>query len=342
MKHKAMFQTREGEGTVSCGLCGRRCVIPAGARGFCQVRHNIDGVLYSESWGRLIAASVDPVEKKPFYHVCPGSQSFSVATGGCNFRCGFCQNWRISQHRDGDGLLDVAEVSPAQTVEDALVAGCESISYTYTEPTIFFEWALETMTLARQRGLGNLWVSNGAMTAEARAELAPFLDAINIDLKAFRPKTYRDVCDGELEWVKESIADFAARGVWVELTTLLVPGMNDSDDELRTMAKWIAETLGPKAVWHLSRFHGDYKMADADATPLATMDRAAKIATDEGIAYVYAGNTPTRDAVTRCPGCGEAVIVRSGFALSANHLTGGACHSCSRGIEGVWKFGATV
>ncbi len=335
--HRAMLQTSAAGDAVRCNLCGHHCEIPSGGVGFCQVRRNVDGVLTTESYGRLIAASADPIEKKPFYHVRPASRSFSVATAGCNFRCRFCQNWRISQRSDGDGLLDVAEVSPAETVAEAIATGCESISYTYTEPTIFAEWALETMTLARSRGLGNLWVSNGAMSAAARDAIAPTLDAINIDLKAFRPETYREVCGGELAWVTESITDFAARGVWVELTTLLVPGLNDSDAELREMAAWIADTLGERAVWHLSRFHGDYEMADCDATPLATMDRAMEIAEAAGVRYVYGGNLD-QDATTRCAGCGATLITRRGFRVTQNCLAGGICPDCAKPIPGVWEF----
>jgi len=288
---------------------------------------------------KVIAMNVDPIEKKPLFHFLPGTKSLSIATPGCNFRCGFCQNWRISQMlRDGgepDGRA--RSVSPDQLVEFATRHGCVSISYTYTEPTIFFELAWETSRLAKARGIGNCFVSNGYMTPEAVETIAPSLDAINVDLKAFRDETYREVMGGRLEPVKACLVELLRAGIWVEVTTLVVPGMNDSEEELADIARFIAGQLGPSVPWHVSRFRGDYRMPDGRQTPLETLRRACELGKQAGLKHVYSGNVPGQaDESTHCPSCGTTVIERLGFAVRSVRLQNGACPDCGETIKGVW------
>ena len=336
--HDAMLWEALDGGKVRCGLCGHRCVIAAGKYGVCRVRENVAGALKSHSYGSLVAMNVDPIEKKPLFHFLPGSRSLSVAAAGCNFQCEFCQNWQISQapHEGGESLGQA--VSPAQIVSAAENYGCASISYTYTEPTVFFELAYETAKLARLRGIANNFVSNGFLTPLAVETIAPFLDAINVDLKAFRDETYRRVMKARLEPVLECLKALHAAGVWVEVTTLVVPGMNDSPEELRDIAGFIATQLARWVPWHVSRFHGDYRMTTTPSTPLETLELACRIGADAGLHYIYAGNVPARmNENTLCPGCGKSLIERTGYTVTRNDLRDGHCPACARKIEGRWK-----
>lgn len=324
--------------TVRCNLCGHRCVIAVDKFGRCGIRQNIAGQLVTHSYDKIITIHPDPIEKKPLFHFLPGTRSLSIATPGCNFRCSFCQNWQISQITTNDELLArCVSVPPEQLVELAVKERCDSISYTYTEPTIFFELAYDTARLAHQAGLKNCFVSNGFMTPDAVEKIAPYLDAINVDLKAFSDETYRDVCGGRLEPVLECLTCLVAAGVWVEVTTLIVPGMNDSQEELRQIAEFIAGSLGKAVPWHISRFHGDYEMADTAATPLETLQMAGRLGKEAGLKFVYGGNaTGLVDERTYCPGCGEMLLDRMGFQVSANNLREGKCPACNQPIEGVW------
>ena len=335
--HEAMLYEKLDGRKVQCHLCGHECVIAAGKYGICRVRENVAGALETHSYGALVAMNVDPIEKKPLFHFLSGSTSLSIATAGCNFQCEFCQNWQMSQPlRDGSAVRGQA-VSPVQIVTAAVNYDCQSISYTYTEPTIFFELAYDTAKLARERGLLNCFVSNGYMTPLAVETIAPYLDAINVDLKAFRDETYRKIMKARLQPVLTCLKALVAAGIWVEVTTLVVPGMNDSPQELRDIARFVAAELSPSVPWHVSRFHGDYKMTGTPTTPIETLELACHVGQEAGLKYVYSGNVPGQgDESTRCPACGEMLISRMGFRIRANHLKDGACFKCDQPIEGIW------
>ena len=331
-----LYEKLDGQ-SVRCNLCGHRCVLAAGKYGLCRVRANVEGLLRTYSYGALVAMNVDPIEKKPLFHFLPGSRSLSVAAAGCNFQCEFCQNWQISQAPREGGRTGGQAVSPAQIVTAARTYDCRSISYTYTEPTIFFEMAYETARLAREQGVRNCFVSNGFMTELAVETIAPYLDAINVDLKAFRDETYRRIMKARLQPVLDAMKALVKAGIWLEVTTLVVPGMNDSEQELREMARWIAAELGPHVPWHVSRFHGDYKMAHVPATPMKTLELAARLGKEAGLKYVYCGNVMGRaDESTRCPACGTMVVDRIGFSVRGMNLRDGKCGQCGQAIEGVW------
>jgi pyruvate formate lyase activating enzyme len=332
---KAMFQQPEGEGRVRCGLCRFRCSIADGRRGLCGVRENRAGVLYTLVYGKAVAENVDPIEKKPLFHFHPGSLSYSVSTVGCNFRCLHCQNHQISQWPLERGPIAGAEVAPERLVQRALDAGCRSIAYTYTEPTIYFEYAYETARLARQAGLGNVFVSNGYITPEALETIAPYLDAANIDLKGFSDDFYREVAGASLQGVLDCLRDYHRHGIWLEVTTLLIPGRNDDPEELRQLTRFIAEELGPETPWHVTGFYPTYKLQDAPPTPLASLQTARKIGQQAGLQFVYTGNRGDADSEsTRCPACRKLVIERSGFRLVTNHLQQGQCPWCPAVIPG--------
>ena len=335
--HDAMLWEVADDGNVRCGLCGHRCTIAPSGTGICRVRKNVDGQLKTLNFATIVAANADPIEKKPLFHVLPGTRSLSIAAPGCNFQCDFCQNWQISQSpREGKPLVP-GGVSPRQIVAAAGERGCASISYTYTEPTIFFELAYETARLARRDGLRNCFVSNGYMTPRAVETIATVLDAINVDLKAFRDETYTTVMKARLEPVLGCLRALVAAGVWVEVTTLVVPGMNDSPRELADIAAFIANDLGPHVPWHVSRFHGDYRMAGLPRTPIETLRTACRLGAEAGLKYVYCGNaTAQADESTYCPACGTAVIQRVGFSVGQMDMKDGACGKCGTRIEGVW------
>ena len=337
LREAMLFEKLEGQ-KVRCHLCGHECVILADQYGVCRVRQNVAGVLKAMTYGLLVAVHVDPIEKKPLFHFLPGTRSLSLACPGCNFQCEFCQNWQISQAPRLDPLLRGQAGTPEQLVEAAVAHGCASISYTYTEPTVFFETAYDTARLARGRGIGNCFVSNGYLTPLAVETIAPYLDAINVDLKAFREETYQQVMKARLAPVLACLKELVACGVWVEVTTLVVPGMNDSPEELRDIAGFIAGELGPSVPWHVSRFHGDYQMAQTPGTPLAKLLDACRIGRETGLRYVYCGNMPGQtDDRTRCPDCGQLLIDRVGFAVRENGLRDGRCPRCARAIEGLWR-----
>jgi pyruvate formate lyase activating enzyme len=336
--HDAMlWEALDGQ-AVRCGLCGHECTIAAGKYGLCRVRRNVQGVLKSLNYGKLVAVNVDPIEKKPLFHFLPGTLSLSVAAAGCNFQCAFCQNWQISQApRDGLSVGSSA-FTPEEIVSAAVEHRCPSISYTYTEPTVFFELAHDTAKLAKQRGLGNCFVSNGFLTPLAVQTIAPVLDAINVDLKAFRDVTYRTIMKARLEPVLTCLKALVKAKVWVEVTTLVVPGMNDSKEELGDIVRFIAEELGDFVPWHVSRFHGDYKMTTVPSTPLSTLELACRLGKEAGLKYVYGGNAPGQvDENTYCPSCHALLIERVGFGVRANRLGDGSCSKCRTPIEGIWS-----
>ena len=324
---------------VECNLCSHRCLIKEGRRGICGVRENQSGILKSLVYGKLIARHIDPIEKKPLYHFLPGSLSYSVATVGCNFRCQFCQNADIAQMpADQSGMIMGEKFAPSQIVDDAIRGGCQSISFTYTEPTVFFEFAHDTAKLASDHGIRNVFVSNGYMTAEALEMISPYLDAANVDLKAFSDQYYKELCGARLEHVKATLKLMKARGVFVEVTTLIVPGLNDDPLQLKKLAAFIAQELGVETPWHISRFHPTYKLIDRSPTPVKTLTTARQIGLKAGLKYVYTGNVPGHAAEnTYCFSCGETVIERRGFQITRLNLKNGHCKSCQARIDGVWE-----
>lgn len=333
---EAVLWQADKAGKVRCGLCNQRCVIEKGKLGRCGVRRNIGGVLYSLNYSKLCSANPDPIEKKPLFHFQPGSRSFSVAAMGCNFRCDYCQNWQISQFAIENGHIEGQAISPEQLVDAARRTSCSSIAYTYSEPTVFMELCNDTGRLAKQHGLTNVFVSNGYITAEAIDFAADWLDGINVDLKAFTDDYYRRHCKANLQPVLDTISHIAGRtSIWMEITTLLVPDENDSDEELQRLADFIVTTAGPGTPWHISRFHPQYLYMDSVATPIEILERACEIGKKAGLHYVYLGNVPGSEGEsTFCYNCGATLIKRIGYTIEANNIKNGCCPNCGTQIAG--------
>jgi len=333
---EALLYKKLGNNNVRCQLCNHYCKIANQEFGFCGVRQNIKGILYTHAYGRLIAAHLDPIEKKPLYHFLPGSLSFSVATIGCNFRCEFCQNWEISQSSFRDSnILGGTEFLPPGIVKEALENSCKSISYTYTEPTIFFEYALETAKLAKEKGLYNNFITNGYMTEEALAMLKPYLDAANVDLKFFKGSSYRKICAGSLEPVLETIRLMRKSGIWLEVTTLVVPDENDSEEELDAIAEFIA-SVDRNIPWHISRFHPDYQFSGYRDTPEEILKKAQSLGYRAGLNYVYAGNVHGWGSDTLCHNCQSLLVKREGFSILEYNIDQGKCSYCKAAIAGLF------
>ncbi len=334
--HEAMLYEQQ-DGALRCRLCAHHCLIGDGRLGICGVRESRNGVLYSRVYGRLIAEHVDPIEKKPLFHVLPGSLSYSIATMGCNFHCLHCQNASISQiSRDAGAEPSGSKRSPEAVVRSALQQGCASISYTYVEPTIFFEFAYDCCRIAARHGLKNIFVSNGYMSREAAELLAPVLTAINIDIKAFRDDFYKKVCGARLQPVLDTVRTMHELGVWVEVTTLIIPGMNDSRAELQDIASFLV-AIDRTIPWHVTAFHPTYMMQDIPATPRSTLQTARRIGLDSGLCYVYEGNIGAAGENTSCPSCGGQLISRAGFSILKNRLVDGCCPDCGVSVAGVWN-----
>jgi len=333
---EALLYQKLKNNTARCNLCSHRCLIAPGKRGICFVRENQNGVLYSLVYGLAIAANVDPIEKKPLFHFLPGTKSFSIASAGCNFRCEFCQNWDISQITKGrEGQIIGEELSPEDIVKKALETDCRSIAYTYTEPTIFLEYALKTMKLAKERGIKNNWVTNGYMTKKTLNLIAPYLDAANVDLKGFSEVFYQKYCGGKLRPILETLVGMKKRKIWVEVTTLLIPSLNDSEKILKKIARFIRSQLGPETPWHVSQFFGSisWQLQQLPDTPIETIKKAWEIGKKEGLKYVYSGNIPghpTED--TYCPKCKARVIERTGFAIE-RYDKSGKCQRCGESLN---------
>jgi pyruvate formate lyase activating enzyme len=334
MLKEALLYEKLEEQKVHCFLCGHHCVISDGKFGICQVRENKGGVLYTHAYGTIIAQHLDPIEKKPLYHFLPGSTSYSIAAIGCNFQCGFCQNWQISQVKEAKSLgLRSHEADPGEVVQQAKRSRSRSISYTYTEPTIFFEYAYEISQLAKKEGLYNVFVTNGYMTPEMIEMIQPYLDAANIDLKSFNDAYYRRNCKGKLEPVLRSIEGMRKSKIWVEVTTLVVPGENDSEEELKKIAEFIAGV--DRAIpWHISRFYPQYKMDGLESTPMKILQRAYEIGQEAGLRYVYLGNVMGDWNNTYCHQCKELLIERMGFSIQTYRIKDGRCPSCQSPIDG--------
>jgi pyruvate formate lyase activating enzyme len=334
---EALLYKRLKNGRVHCALCAHRCIIEPGQRGICAVRLNSDGTLYSLVYGKVISSHVDPIEKKPLFHFLPGSKSFSIATVGCNFRCEHCQNYEISQFpRERPELTIPGEdLRPEDVVEAAARSGSASISYTYTEPTIFLEFALDCARLARERGIKNVFVSNGFMTPESSELIAPYLDGNNIDLKGDNA-FYKEVCAARVEPVKKTIKLMKERGVWVECTTLIIPGHNDSDEVLKDIAEFLV-SVDPEIPWHVTQFYPTYKMLEEPRTPIETLRHARRLGLDAGLKYVYEGNVPgAGNENTYCPACGEPLIERFGYRIESIKLKDGTCSKCGASLAGIW------
>ena len=353
-----MFYEPIAGGRVQCSLCALYCRIASGHRGACGVRVNVDQMLYTLVYDKVIARHVDPIEKKPLFHFHPGSLAYSIATVGCNFRCLHCQNFDISQQPkgklppigEGDGdqpailclsLRDLERRIPGETVRpDEIVAaaarsGCRSIAYTYTEPTIFFELAYDTARLAARDGLANVFVTNGFITEEALAVIAPYLDAANIDLKSFDDSAHQRMTGARLQPVLEAIRNYKRLGIWIEVTTLVIPGHNDSERELRQIAEFVC-SVGRDVPWHVTQFYPTYRLLDRPPTPVSTLRRARAIGRQAGLQFVYEGNVPGEGGEnTLCPACAAVLIRRYGHQVLANHLRDGRCPACNTVIPGV-------
>ena len=334
---EAYLYTPDEDAVVHCDLCAHRCRIKPGRSGICAVRRNREGLLETEVYGRLVARNADPIEKKPLFHFFPGSRSYSIATVGCNFKCRFCQNADIAQlPNDRPGQIVGTPCTAQEVVDDTLRQNCRSIAYTYTEPTVFFEFAYDTARLAHAKGIKNVFVTNGYMSAEALNMIAPYLDAANVDLKAFSDDFYKTRCSARLEPVKETLKRMKQLAIHVEVTTLLIPGLNDDPDELGRLAGFIADKLGPQTPWHVSRFHPTYKLTDRPPTPVRTLQTARRIGLDAGLRYVYTGNVAGQEGEkTFCYQCGRMVIDRWGFTIGQYLLDEGCCRFCGASIDGV-------
>lgn len=336
MQEARLWKRLKGD-TVQCRLCSHFCVIGQGERGLCGVRENREGTLMALNYGRIAALNLDPVEKKPLYHFHPGSRTYSFATAGCNLSCSFCQNWSLSQTPREGGRVTGRAMTPQELVDEALKLKAASISYTYTEPTIFFETMQDTARIAAREGLGNIMVSNGFMSRECLDEMGPLIDAANVDLKSFSEDFYRDVCGARLKPVLENLVHIRHDlGWWLEVTTLLIPGKNDSPDELDRLTDFLAGELGVDTPWHISRFHPDYRMNDVGVTGADTLEAAYAMGRDKGLRYVYVGNVPGSDRQrTLCPGCSAVLVERAGFSPVLVAVRGGRCEHCGTQVAGV-------
>ena len=336
LKKAVLWEPLEDGKKVRCKLCNWRCVIDDGKLGKCAVRKNIDSVLYSLTYDKVCSANPDPIEKKPLFHFQPGSRTFSVATMGCNFRCEFCQNWQISQAALEDERIDGQPISPERIVEAAIRGSCKSIAYTYTEPTIFMELCNDCGQLAKENGLTNVFVSNGFMTRQAIDFTREWLDGINVDLKSFSEDYYKRLCKGRLGPVLDTISYIANHtDIWLEITTMLVPGENDSDDELKKLTDFIVSKAGTDVPWHISRFHPQYKYLDSAPTSIEALERAYDIGKSAGLHYIYLGNVPGSKAEnTFCYKCEKLLIERIGYRIGVNNIVNSCCPDCGLNIAG--------
>lgn len=324
-----------GSGLVRCELCCHFCRIQEGSVGICGVRKNLHGSLMSLNYGKLISANLDPIEKKPLYHFLPGSRSYSIAATGCNLRCAWCQNWSISQTNSNNHPDRFETISPESVVRSALRSGAKSISYTYTEPTVFYEYVLDVSQLAKESGLRNVWVSNGYMSRKMLDEYLPWMDAINVDIKAFNEQVHRKYTATHLNPILENCERIKSAGVWIEVTTLLVPALNDDEDQIEGLAAFISEKLGNDTPWHVSRFYPQEQFDQISATDPATIHHALAVGKQAGLKFVYAGNLGTGED-SFCPSCGELLIARNSIWLMEDKLVEGKCPNCSTTIAGVW------
>ena len=321
---------------VECGLCPAKCRVADRERGACGARENRDGVYYTLVHSRVCSAHVDPIEKKPLFHFLPGTTAFSLATPGCNMACTFCQNWEISQFRPEQ--VECRKLPPAMVAPLAKRWGCPTVTFTYTEPVIFTEYLLDVAALKRESGLKMTAVSNGWIQEEPLKDWLKVLDAVKVDLKAFTQKFYEEVTGGRLIDVLDTLVRIKASGVWLEIVTLLIPTLNDSEKEAASLARWVMKNLGPEVPLHFTRFQPQYRLRNLPATPTAALERARAAALDAGLKFVYLGNVPGHPAEnTACPTCGKVILKRYAMSLMENHIKGGACEYCKAKIPGVWE-----
>jgi pyruvate formate lyase activating enzyme len=333
---EARYYQKLAEKRVECQLCPNRCKVADLERGTCGVRENRGGTYMTLVHSRAVSANVDPIEKKPLFHFLPGSTAFSIATAGCNMECKFCQNWQISQYRPEQ--VRAMRLPPERVHEMAAAAGSRSIAYTYSEPTVYYEYMADTAALGKRTGVRSVVVSAGFIEEQPLKDLLPHVDAIKIDLKGFRQSFYDRLCRGQLKVVLRTLEIVRSAGKWLEIVVLIVPTMNDTEAEVRDMTRWVKTTLGPDVPVHFTRFHPTYRLRNLPRTPTGTLERCHEIAKAEGIHYAYLGNVPGHPAEnTYCPGCGERVIERAGMAVQAVRLVGGHCPKCKRALAGVWS-----
>ena len=334
---EALYYTKFDDSAVQCRLCPRQCAIPEGKRGFCGVRENRGGMLYTLSYAKPVSMNDrDPIEKKPLFHFLPGTRTFSIATAGCNLKCKFCQNWEISQKRPEE--VEYACLEPGELAARAKESGCPTVAYTYTEPTIFYEYMLETAKLAKSDGLKNIMHSNGYISDEPLRQLAKYLDAANIDLKGFTDEFYSRFTEGTLQPVLDTLKALRQEGVHIEITSLIIAGFNDDPDNITKMCVWIKDNLGPDTPLHFSRAFPMYKLTSINPTPVETLEKARQIAMDCGLKYVYIGNVAGHPGEnTYCPKCKKMIIERRGYFVLADDAAGGKCRFCGEEIAGVWN-----
>ena len=334
-KRVAMYQEETARG-IMCRICPNECVLREGELSKCNNRKVHNSKLYTLAFGNPCAVNVDPIEKKPLYHMLPGSRAYSIATAGCNLVCLNCQNWTISQ-TSPDKTRNYS-LSPEEVIEQCKTAGCRSIAYTYSEPTTFYEYVFETATLARKAGIKNVVKSNGYINAEPLKKLCSVIDAANIDLKAFSETTYLRLTGGKLQPVLDSLKVYKEMGVWLEITNLLVPTWTDNLAEIRTMCKWLSENGFKNTPVHFSRFYPLYKLEQLPPTPVDVLNKAAAIAGEEGLIYAYTGNAPGNElSDTKCPSCKTVLVKRAGFRIESNTLSEGKCNKCGQSIDGIWN-----
>ncbi len=336
VRHEAKFWEKLEGNRVKCKLCPRECEVADVERGYCGVRENQGGSYQTLVYGALCSANVDPIEKKPLFHYLPGTPAFSIATAGCNIECKFCQNWEISQFRPEQVASTV--VPPEKLVATCRSSGCPTMAYTYSEPTIFYEYMYDTAALARAAGIGSVMISNGYVQEQPLRELCRQLTGVKIDFKAFSERFYAETCAGELKPVLKTLETLKDIGIWFELVILIIPTLNDSPDEIKQMSAWVFEHLGPDVPMHFTRFHPTYRVTNLPQTPVSTLDRCRQIALDAGVRYVYAGNVPMHPGEnTYCHECRNELIRRVGMRTASNTITDGKCPKCGTAIPGVWS-----
>lgn len=333
---KALHHEKLADKKVRCLLCPRKCIVPKNKRGFCRVRENRDGEYYTLVHSNPCAIHIDPIEKKPLFHFLPSTFALSLATAGCNFTCKNCQNWDISQSRPDDTIN--FEVSPKEMVNLALKYKTPTIAYTYTEPVVYYEYMLETARIAKNRGVANIYHSNGYINEKPLLELIPYLDGANVDLKGYSNDFYKDITGGTLSPVLETLKTLRKKGVWLEITNLVIPTKNDSENMIQELCVWIKKELGKETPIHFSRFYPQYKLQNLPPTPVETLSKAAGIAQTIGLEYVYIGNVPgIAEENTYCPQCGKIIIERRGYDIRAINVKDGRCKFCKRKIAGKWS-----